>query len=128
MQSNTIKQADAAPKQQRPPSLLVLNQEEMDEMYADENKIPPKANIAKPHYMRVKMQKGETYEYCTCGFSKEQPFCDKTCQNSGDTIQGWKPMKLQPTVQQTQWPLCCCKRTKSHTPICDGSHIDIDDW
>jgi CDGSH-type Zn-finger protein len=113
-------------KRDQLPSIIILNKEEMDEMERNSNKIPPKPRIAKPHYLRRQLEKDKEYLYCTCGFAKEsQPFCDWTCKNSGDEIQGWAPMRFKVTVNQTAWALCGCKRTGSK-PMCDGSHIDLD--
>jgi len=90
-------------------------------------KCPAKPKIAKPTYKRCQLEPNQTYLYCTCGFSKDQPFCDQICQNDPN-IKGWKPLPFSVDVKQYGgWAMCLCKRSKSQ-PFCDGSHIEITDW
>jgi CDGSH iron-sulfur domain-containing protein 3 len=63
----------------------------------------------------VDVEAGETYYWCACGRSKNQPFCDGS----------HKETSLQPvafTAEKTGTVyLCGCKQTAG-TPFCDGTH------
>ena len=65
--------------------------------------------------MVVELEAGKTYEWCACGLSGGQPFCDHshfgTTHQHGVTFTAEKsgPAKL-----------CMCKNTKT-PPYCDGS-------
>jgi len=56
-----------------------------------------------------------TYYWCTCGLSKDQPFCDGA--HSGTDFQ---PLAFE-IKEKRQVALCQCKRSKN-PPFCDGSH------
>ena len=64
---------------------------------------------------KVKVEKGKTYFWCSCGLCKKQPFSDNY-QESGDC----KPVKYLARSDKEVW-FCGCRRTK-HQPFCDGSH------
>ena len=56
-----------------------------------------------------------TYWWCTCGHSKNQPFCDGAHKGTG-----FAPHKTELTEAKTvAW--CACKHSKNG-PFCDGSH------
>eukprot|EP01027_Heterolobosea_sp_BB2_P003854 GEZU01005804.1.p1 GENE.GEZU01005804.1~~GEZU01005804.1.p1 ORF type:complete len:128 (-),score=23.85 GEZU01005804.1:320-703(-) len=74
-------------------------------------RIPEKPKIARPNLIRTKLEPGETYLYCTCGFAEKQPFCDNTCKTNKDIV-GWEPLEFHVDVKQTYWALCGCKQTK----------------
>ena len=63
---------------------------------------------------RVKLEVGKEYHYCSCGLSKEQPFCDGSHQGTQ-----FKPITF--TATQTINFLCLCRRSKDQ-PYCDKSH------
>ncbi len=68
--------------------------------------------------VKVSLKKGQDYHYCTCGRSKNQPFCDGSHQGTSFT-----PMKF--TVEQDGlFQLCQCKRT-NQVPFCDGAHLKL---
>ena len=68
-------------------------------------------------YIR-KLEAG-TYEFCTCGRSAHQPFCD------GSHV-GTEFTPLEFTLEQgRQVALCGCKHTKT-PPFCDASHAHLD--
>lgn len=69
---------------------------------------------------RVKLDVGKDYYFCTCGLSKNQPFCDGNHKGSKFT-----PMKFTATKQDNY--LCQCKRSAT-LPHCDGTHQKIDFW
>jgi len=59
-----------------------------------------------------------TYYWCSCGLSKNQPFCDGSHEGSD-----FKPVAFEIT-QTKQVALCQCKRTAT-PPFCDGKHKDL---
>jgi len=65
--------------------------------------------------VKVALNEGEKYFFCTCGKSKDSVFCDgahKEC--------GLKPQVF--TVEESKdYHLCSCKKS-SNLPFCDGSH------
>ena len=65
----------------------------------------------------VEVVKGETYYWCTCGKSKNQPWCDGSHQGSE-----FAPMPWTAEESETKY-FCACKKTKN-APFCDGSHAE----
>jgi CDGSH-type Zn-finger protein len=63
----------------------------------------------------VDVVKGESYWWCACGRSANQPFCDGSHQGTDITPVEWVSDK-----DGKAW-FCGCKATKSPT-MCDGSH------
>jgi len=66
----------------------------------------------------VDVEAGKSYWWCSCGLSKNQPFCDGS----------HKPTHLMPLEYKAEksekvW-LCGCKQT-SRKPACDGSHKQL---
>jgi CDGSH-type Zn-finger protein len=59
-----------------------------------------------------------TYYWCSCGLSKNQPFCDGSHEGSD-----FKPVAFEIT-ETKQVALCQCKRTAT-PPFCDGKHMDL---
>ena len=85
-----------------------------------------KPKIARACPVRVKLRKGDVVLYCTCGFSKYQPFCDGAHK---ELTNNFKPLKVTVTKDQKYHLWCACKRNKlSAGPNCDGTHSHIDDW
>jgi len=63
------------------------------------------------------MQPGSFY-FCTCGKSKNQPFCDGAHKGSG-----FAPLKVDLAVaKKVAW--CGCKHSKTGA-FCDGSHSKL---
>jgi sterol desaturase/sphingolipid hydroxylase (fatty acid hydroxylase superfamily)/CDGSH-type Zn-finger protein len=64
---------------------------------------------------RAELAENETFLWCRCGKSRNQPFCDGTHHGT----------KNKPLVCTANRPgsvrLCCCKRTQN-APFCDNSH------
>jgi CDGSH-type Zn-finger protein len=64
---------------------------------------------------QVDVEEGKTYNWCQCGRSKIQPFCDKSHNGIG----------IEPLVfiaKKTETVLLCgCKET-GNPPYCDGTH------
>ena len=65
--------------------------------------------------VKVSLNKGQEYHFCTCGKSKSQPFCDGSHAGTGFT-----PRVIISDKEEEAW-LCACKHTKN-TPFCDGTH------
>lgn len=64
-------------------------------------------------------QAGRAYIWCTCGWSRNQPFCDATHTNMKFKIKN-KPIRFECKETKEYW-FCQCKQTKNR-PFCDGSH------
>lgn len=63
----------------------------------------------------VDVEEGQTYYWCACGKSSNQPFCDGSHQGSE-----FEPVAF--TAEKTDRVyLCGCKKT-ANQPICDGTH------
>ncbi len=76
------------------------------------------AVIAAKRAFPVKVKKGETYWWCACGRSREQPFCDGSHEGSGCEPVEW-------TAEEDGLVLFCgCKHTKQ-PPICDNTHKEL---
>ena len=72
-------------------------------------------NIAQKTPFAVDVEAGKTYFWCSCGQSKNQPFCDGSHKDSS-----FNPVKFTAETSKTAW-LCGCKHT-ANKPFCDGSH------
>ncbi len=70
--------------------------------------------IAKKGPYALELEAGE-YWWCSCGRSKNQPFCDGS--HSGTDFQ---PMSFTLDKAQKVW-LCGCKHSGDN-PFCDGAH------
>eukprot|EP00049_Salpingoeca_infusionum_P007407 m.120278 g.120278 ORF g.120278 m.120278 type:complete len:138 (+) comp13685_c0_seq1:2113-2526(+) len=75
----------------------------------------PVAVIADVRSKKVDLEEGKTYYWCTCGKSKNQPFCDGSHKGTG-----FKPKAFTAEKTETRG-LCMCKATKN-APFCDGTH------
>lgn len=67
------------------------------------------------------MKKYHLYEWCGCGLSHQQPFCDKTHLNRyiAKYVRGG-PVKYIAPEDKDIW-FCNCKQTNNR-PFCDGTH------
>lgn len=63
----------------------------------------------------VELKAGEDYYFCTCGRSKNQPFCDGSHKGTEFTPKAFTAGKDEEAY------LCQCKYT-ANTPFCDGTH------
>lgn len=74
--------------------------------------------IAAKSPVAVELVKGQTYHWCRCGRSDNQPFCDGS--HAGTDI---RPLAF---VAETGGSahLCRCK-TSASPPYCDGSHVKL---
>jgi len=71
--------------------------------------------IADNKPVKVTLEKNKKYFYCTCGRSKNQPFCDGSHEGTD-----FLP-KLIVVPADTEAYLCACKHSKN-LPYCDGTH------
>ena len=66
----------------------------------------------------VDVSEGETYYWCACGRSKNQPFCDGTHQGTGI-----EPIAFEAQKSETVY-LCGCRKS-ANKPSCDGTHNSL---
>eukprot|EP00842_Homolaphlyctis_polyrhiza_P006588 jgi/Hompol1/6930/HPOL_005141-RA len=71
--------------------------------------------LAQPSPYAVNLEAGRDYFYCSCGLSKNQPFCDGSHKGTG-----LAPTKFQVAESKTYY-LCGCK-VSANKPFCDGTH------
>ncbi len=57
----------------------------------------------------------DTYYWCSCGKTKNQPFCDGSHEGTE-----YSPVEFAIT-EKKQVALCNCQRTQN-APYCDGAH------
>lgn len=66
----------------------------------------------------VKEMPAGTYYWCSCGLSKNQPFCDGSHKGSAFT-----PVKVElAEAKKVAW--CACKHS-GNGAFCDGSHSKL---
>ena len=71
--------------------------------------------IAGKEPIAVQVKAGQSYWWCACGQSKNQPFCDGSHKGTGLT-----PVPFTAEISEEVW-LCGCKATQGK-PFCDGTH------
>lgn len=64
-------------------------------------------------------KEGRAYNWCSCGWSRNQPFCDGTHKRTQLKIQN-RPVRFDCTETKEYW-FCNCKHTSTR-PFCDGTH------
>ena len=64
------------------------------------------------------VEEGETYFWCSCGKSTNQPLCDGSHQDTE-----FLPMKFK-AMESKKVFFCGCKMTAGK-PMCDGSHTGL---
>lgn len=75
-----------------------------------------KGHVAGRAPIQVKVEAGKEYWWCSCGHSKNQPYCDGSHKKDGV----FSPVAWTPPETGEKW-LCTCKQT-ARQPFCDGSH------
>ena len=68
----------------------------------------------------VSLKAGKKYAWCTCKYSKTQPYCDGSHKGTDMLPMIFKADKDEDVL------LCACKATKSG-PYCDGAHNNLED-
>ncbi|CAL1530960.1 unnamed protein product [Lymnaea stagnalis] len=86
---------------------------------------PVKGKIFEKLPIRVELEAGKQYSFCTCGYSKNQPFCDSShkAPNFISTRPHhirFRPMPFKVEETKEYW-LCMCKQSNKR-PFCDGTH------
>ncbi|NQU57335.1 MAG: CDGSH iron-sulfur domain-containing protein, partial [Rhodospirillales bacterium] len=77
-----------------------------------------KPTIAGRKPAKVELQAGETYHWCSCGKSQNQPFCDGSHRGTTFT-----PLAFEADETGTAH-LCMCKHSQN-PPYCDGTHASL---
>ncbi len=77
-----------------------------------------KGKVAGKAPIRVELQKGEKYFWCSCGESANQPWCDGAHKGSD-----FSPVMV--TVEESRmYSMCTCKQS-ARPHFCDGSHKEL---
>jgi CDGSH-type Zn-finger protein len=71
--------------------------------------------IARKAPFPVQVEAGKTYYWCSCGKSKNQPFCDGSHKGSE-----FSPKEFQAIASEKVY-FCGCKNSKNGVR-CDGTH------
>jgi CDGSH iron-sulfur domain-containing protein 3 len=79
-----------------------------------------KAHIAGREPMPIAVEEGKSYWWCSCGQSKNQPFCDGSHKAEGV----FNPVSWTAPKSGTKY-FCTCKQT-SASPFCDGTHKTLE--
>lgn len=79
--------------------------------------LPPEPVVPSKKPFKVQLVGGKRYSWCTCGHSKNQPFCDGAHKIKA---KGLSPLRFVPEKDVTVW-LCGCKYS-NNPPYCDGTH------
>lgn len=82
---------------------------------------PPR--IARRTPVQLELKPGR-YSWCTCGHSKDQPFCDHSHRALPEN-QPWRSYKFQ-VHEPVRVELCRCKRTQN-PPFCDCKHSRLNE-
>ncbi len=81
--------------------------------------MPDSPIVAAKSPAAVKVEQGESYYWCRCGRSSDQPFCDGSHASTDIT-----PLEFTAEADDTVY-LCRCKSTGT-PPFCDGTHAKLD--
>jgi CDGSH-type Zn-finger protein len=71
--------------------------------------------IAQKTPIPIEVEAGKSYFWCSCGQSKNQPFCDGSHKGTS-----FAPMKWTAEAPGRKF-FCGCKHSKGQ-PFCDGAH------
>lgn len=77
-----------------------------------------KPTIAGKAPLPVELKAGETYAWCSCGESSNQPLCDGSHKGTS-----FVPKVFKAEKDQTAY-MCTCKLT-SNPGMCDGTHKNL---
>ncbi len=75
-------------------------------------------NVPQKAPIKVAVEAGKTYYWCTCGHSKSQPMCD-----GGHKGSTFVPQAYTADVTGDKW-FCACTHS-GNTPMCDGAHKQL---
>jgi len=83
------------------------------------NSVSQRPFIAKRRPYVTELKPGIVYEWCACGLSEDQPFCDGSSHRNTP----FEPVII--TVEErTRVALCQCKHSDK-APYCNGIHGDV---
>lgn len=74
--------------------------------------------IAAKNPVKLTLEAGKDYWWCSCGLSASQPLCDGSHKGSE-----FKPRKFTAEKEGDAW-LCQCKHSQN-SPFCDGAHKNL---
>ena len=78
--------------------------------------------VAQKAPYKTALVEGQTYYWCSCGLSKNQPFCDGSHKGTE-----YVPKAFTYDKPSGDGYLCGCKNNQKEAgPFCDGSHTKID--
>ena len=69
--------------------------------------------------IRVELEEGKTYAWCSCGESSNQPFCDGSHKGTEFTPRVFTCDRTRPVG------MCTCKLTTNPNGQCDGTHKSL---
>lgn len=81
---------------------------------------PKQGHVYAKRPFKYNCKAGRAYNWCSCGWSRTQPFCDGTHKNQKMKIAN-KPLRFEVEETKDYW-LCQCKQTSTR-PFCDGTHV-----
>ncbi len=76
------------------------------------------AHIAQKEPYIIEVVEGTNYQWCACGQSKKQPFCDGRHLGTDFT-----PIKYEAKASKKVY-FCGCKQSKNGV-LCDGTHKNL---
>lgn len=76
-----------------------------------------KPHIYKIEPIKITLEKGKQYGFCTCGYTTTSPFCDGEHKEKAPEF---KSIKFCAIENFDAW-FCQCKNSKN-SPFCDGTH------
>jgi len=79
---------------------------------------PTEPVIAQKQPYAIDVEEGQTYQWCACGRSQTQPFCDGSHKGTG-----FSPVAYIAKTSETVY-FCGCKKT-ANKPLCDGTHSKL---
>ncbi len=68
--------------------------------------------------MKISVEVGKKYFWCSCGLSSKQPFCDGSHKETG-----MKSVVFEATKNEDIY-FCCCKQS-SNGVFCDNTHSKL---
>lgn len=69
--------------------------------------------------IKVKIEEGKKYAWCTCGESAKQPFCD------GSHKGGEFSPEVFVSKETKEVHFCTCKKTDREMGLCNGAHKNL---
>ena len=80
--------------------------------------VSEKPEIARKSPVKINLKNDENYEWCSCGKSANQPWC-----NGSHKETYFKPLIFS-SDEIKNIVICMCKHTQN-PPYCDGSHVNL---